>query len=294
MGNRITKALFFACAVSFLFPLRGFPQADVEAARKILSENKDSVIQVRLVTKWKVIYMGREMVNREQENEVTGVVLHPSGLTVVSRLAGNPMEMLSLFGMPGVSDSDETKFETSFGDIKLILPDGKELPAKVALQDQDLDLLFLRPEKTDISFQPLSVKKAPEPGLLDEVVTIGRLGNLLNRQLYVDLDRIASVIKKPRPYYVTNRSGMGVGNPVFNLSGATLGIQMFRRPAKGQVSGMQSLLSTGGFLTVVVPMEDIMATAAQALEAKEEAPAETGAETKETAPKEGEAKEPQK
>src|SRR4051812_48389278 len=80
------------------------------AGRALLSKYQDALVSVKLVLK---------AGNVESQAEIAGTVLSPTGLTVVSDFTSNPG---GLFG------DDPSRTETT--DVKLVLQDGKELPAK--------------------------------------------------------------------------------------------------------------------------------------------------------------------
>ena len=69
--------------------------------------------------------------------------------------------------------------ESELRGIKLRLPDGSEVPARVVLKDDDLDLAFVAPNeplsaaaKKQISVVKLEAAKAAE--VLDTIVELGR------------------------------------------------------------------------------------------------------------------------
>jgi hypothetical protein len=236
-----------------------------EAAQGILARNGESLVTVKLVTRHKAIYQGQERGAKEFKGEACGTVLDDSGLTVISLLVGNPMELLTSMN-PEITGG-EAKFESEFTDVKIILGNGAEVLGKVVLRDAELDLLFVKPEKPGTVFHPLKTNTAAEAHLLDEVIVTGRLGGSLNRELFMSVARIIAAVKKPRLYYLTSYAGKGIadnaGMPVFDLAGNALGLLLFKRPAPGEQLELGGLLGGSSILPILLPLSDILETARQ-------------------------------
>ena len=68
-------------------------------------------------------------------------------------------------------------------EVKILMPDGSEVDAKVAAKDPDLDLAFIRPEKpADVKLTAINTADSAKLSLLEEVIVLGRLGKELNRE----------------------------------------------------------------------------------------------------------------
>src|SRR5436305_1715037 len=115
--------------------------------REILKKHQTSVVTVQLVVKSKIGFGGAGGDARESKQEVTGTVIDPSGLTVVSLSSTDPTGVMQIlmgsFGGDG-EDSPKVKMESELSDVKLLCQDGAELPAEIVLRDKDLDLAFVR------------------------------------------------------------------------------------------------------------------------------------------------------
>ena len=85
------------------------------------------------------------MQSMDESVETVGTVIDPSGLTVLSLGALNPGAMMNKMMGGGGSGQERMEFGSEPSDVKLRLADGKELPARIVLRDEDLDLAFLRP-----------------------------------------------------------------------------------------------------------------------------------------------------
>ena len=246
-----------------------------EAGRCVLGQFQDAVVTVKLVVSYSVSYGGHDQ-QGETKTEAIGTVIAPSGLTVISLSTIDTSEIWKS-RMRSSSQAD-FKIEMEVKDAKIVLADGTEIPAEVALRDKDLDLAFLWPtEKPAKPLVAIDLAKAGKPQVLDQVICLNRLGKIANRIASVSIERVDALVERPRPFYVLGAGGSsGVGSPVFALSGEPLGIVLIRNaPTEGDVNvGSYFSASSGsyGFFPVVVPATDIIEDAKQALEAKKPAP----------------------
>lgn len=267
-----TKLLGAAVVLGIASTARGADAALKARARRLLEEHRDAVVTVKLVLSTRMIMMGREMNKRESKNEVTGTVIDPSGLTVTSNWAMDPMSAAMEAGAAMAGGEVQFKTETDVVDAKIVLADGTELPARVVLKDKDLDLAFVKPkEEPEEPLPHVSFSKAAvEPEILDDVILIGRLGRAVKRVNSLAVTQIAAIVKRPRKFYVCDiASGFThIGCPVFTADGETLGVLVMRQ-TPGGASGAVMML--GGMQPVVLTSEDLLDVAAQAAAAWPEA-----------------------
>lgn len=259
-----------------------------DAARAIVEANKDAVVTIKLVIENRYSMEGSGSDSEESIAEVTGTVLDPSGLTVVSLFTTDPTSASrNMMGM----DLEEMgfKIETEIKRADILAADGNEIPAEVVLRDKDLDLAFLRPkQKPEKPFAALGVAQAGTAGQLDPIVAISRLGRVANRAHGALLDRIEAVVEKPRTFYVPAGGGMNqssLGAPVFTLEGDLVGILVLRtiRASSSGMMGMMGMMGPGGgsdnAVMIVLPVSDVLEAAAQAPEHAPEQPQEQPEET---------------
>jgi hypothetical protein len=257
-------------------PLPAFADDAAEAGRRVLSKNQDAVVTVKLVVAYSVSYSGRDQ-QSESKTEAVGTVIDPSGLTVISLTAIDPSAMLKARMHNAQAD---LKIDSEVRDTKIVLSDGTEVAAEVALRDKDLDVVFLRPtDKPAKPFAAIDLTKAAKPQVLDQVICLNRLSKVANRAASVSIERVDALIERPRPFYVLGVGGSsGVGSPIFALSGASLGIMLIRNtPTDGEANLASMFSGPGGslgILPVIVPAADIVEDAKQAMEAKKPAPTE--------------------
>lgn len=153
--------------------------------------------------------------------------------------------------------------KSSLSDVKITLADGTEIDAKLVLKDPDLDLAFIMPQKTDDTelptFKYVPLDKNAKAEQLDAMIGLSRLDKSMNRECTVWMSRVAAVVTKPRTFYCGGAEG--VGTPAFTEDGKTLGISIIRIPKTGGKGAMQ------GVQPVILPAEDVMEVAEQAIQA---------------------------
>jgi hypothetical protein len=109
-------------------------------------------------------------------------------------------------------------------------------------------------EAKGVTFQAVDLKDSAPGGMLDEVVTISRTDEALNRVPSVARGQINTITKKPREFL--RASGEAGGCPTFLTSGKILGIGAGRH-----VTGKTSW-------SVIIPAADVREIAEQAKSAK--------------------------
>ena len=266
--------------MSLLASLASLSRADevADKGREIFKKNQRAVVTVQVVVKMKFSMPGTGGQANESKQDVTGTVVDPSGLTVLALSSCEPGDMLQSM-MAGMSDEDmKFKMETELSDVKLLLDDGTELPADIVLRDKDLDLAFVRPvTKPASAMMALDLSKSATAQVLDQVITLNRLGKAAGRAYAASVERISAVVQKPRLFYVpgSEMTSTTLGSPAFSLDGSVLGVFVMRSVSqKGGGMGMFNFRPQG-LTTIILPAADILKAARQAPEAK------TGDEKKE-------------
>jgi hypothetical protein len=268
------KNLGFAAALFLLSPAS---HADdlAEKGRAIFKKNQHSVVTVQIVVKSKFSVGGMGGQSNESRQDVTGTVVDPSGLTVLSLSATDPGQMMQSM-ISGMSDEDSKfKMETELSDLKILLEDGTEVPADVILRDKDKDLAFIRPKtKLATPLPALDLTKSAKAEVLDQVIALNRLGNAAGRAYAASVERISAVVERPRLFYVpeTSMTSTTLGAPAFTLEGKFLGVFVMRSLRGGGGGGgfgmltMQAQNLTG----IIVPADDILKAVKQVPAAAEE------------------------
>jgi S1-C subfamily serine protease len=245
-----------------------------EQGRQVLEQYKKSVVTINLVIKQQFSMSGFGSQDQESKEEVTGTVIDPSGLTVVALSTTDPTSMIqSMMEMSG-EDTQGFQMTSNVTDLKILMDDGSEIPGQIVLRDKDLDLAFIRPtEPLAEPIPSLDLANTGTPEILDPVFTITKLGRVAGREYAVSIERINSVVTRPRTYYIPGNdpTQTDLGSPTFTADGKIVGIFVMRT-VKGAGAGMMSMMRgmSDTSMAVIVPAGDIAEIAAQAPEKGEE------------------------
>ena len=249
--------------VSFAAALAGAAEpGQPEQARGVFEKNKDSVIWVTAVVKMEFSSStGRSLgPARENKVQVVGTVVDACGMTVVALSAIDPG--VPLTGRKANLPSGETitmAVKSSHSEVKLVLPDGTEVPARIVLTDPTLDLAFVSPEKADekATFKPVALDAA-DPKVLDPLICLGRMSKSLGQAPGAAMSEVASVVDSPRRFYIGGRTP---GSPCFTLDGKLVGVcAMYAVQLGGQ----------DGSMLVIVPTKDLQKGVKEAMAKKDE------------------------
>jgi hypothetical protein len=246
-----------------------------DKGRNIFKTNHLAVVTVQVVLKMSPSGGERSSTPRETKQDLTGTVIDPSGLTVLSLSSADPAELYRRL-------SDEYKIESQINDVKILLDDGTELPAEIVLRDKDLDLAFVRPKtKPSAPMTAVDLSKSAVADILEPVIALNRLNRAAGRAYSASVERIDAVIQKPRTFYIpeSGSSSASLGSPAFALDGNIVGIFVMRAVSAGETSGRNM---RENMTVILIPAQDILKGAKQAPEAKGEAgkPADKTAQTK--------------
>lgn len=240
---------------------------DVASARKSVDAARGAIVTVEAVAKLSSAGGGDDG-KREMNVEVNGTVIDPSGLTVLCLPDIDPSALLSqLMGAPAGD------FQAEVSNVRLLMDDGTEIPAKMVLRDKEQNLAFIRPETrpaTPMAF--VDLKNTGVPEILDDVIVLSRMGKVGNHALRARVDRVQSVIQKPRRRYVMGTIGMGseLGGTVMSTDGKCVGLMTLKATRAG--AGASQSAVAGNLAQVVVPCDDVLEVAAQAPEKAEATP----------------------
>jgi S1-C subfamily serine protease len=270
MAMRFAAGVVALAITALATPLRA--QDSRPAARDVVRKWQAAIVNVRIVLKMRMSMGGREMQASDDPVDTVGTVIDPSGLTVLSLGALNPGAMMSrIMGSSSSSGSGEPAVEITSEptDVKIRLPDGQELPARIVLRDEDLDLAFLRPtRKPEKPLVAVDLNQSAKPALLDQILVLTRLGRVGGWTAGASLHDIGAIIEKPRTFYVLAGSTSSMGTPAFLTNGKVVGLLTLRQIEAGRAS-MASMVggSEGlGMLPVILPAADVLEIAKQAPE----------------------------
>ena len=200
------------------------------AAREVVKKRGDAVVMVTATLKVRYNVGGREQTS-DQQAQANGTVLDASGLTVLSLSTLQPDDLMARSLSARVSPDTKVDVTTEPSEIKMHMADGREVPAKLVLRDQDLDLAFIRP--TQASSTPMTCVDAPtaKPSILDLLFVIQRTSEATGWTTAAAFGTVQLVIDKPQTYYqvaMPTVGGSGLGSPIFDPSGRFVGIILLR------------------------------------------------------------------
>jgi S1-C subfamily serine protease len=260
-----------AVLAAFVVAVPSGAQDDRAAAREIVKRWQAAIVNVRVVLKIRMSVGGREVQQMDESVETVGTVIDPAGLTVLSLGSLNPGAMMNKLMGSGGNPQERMEFGSEPTDVKLRLADGRELPARIVLRDEDLDLAFLRPlTKPETPLVAIDLANEGRPSLLDPVVILSRLGRVGGWAPSASLQTIGAIIERPRTFYVieTGGTGGGMGTPAFTSSGQIVGLLTMRSVQTGR-QGMFSMMGGTeglGLLPVILPAADVREISRQAPE----------------------------
>lgn len=241
------KSKLFGCALAMLFVMAttSAGAADLRATgRDLAAKVGPAVLRLNVVIK--VASTDEEREEREIPREINGTVIGADGLTVVQLSDIDPASMLRRI-------RSEVKLETTVKDLKMLMPDGKEVPMTVVSRDTDLDLGFLRPvKKPTTKFVAVDLANNAKPQLLDEVLVIARFGKIAQRRIGAMSGEIQGIVEKPRTFYIPSSelATGGYGVPIFDADGKTVGIVIMRALPGGDEAPMATIMPAADILEI--------------------------------------------
>lgn len=264
--RQFTRTAFLFVASLLLFssiPIQADEVSD--KGKSILEKNKSAVVTIQLVMKGKWEMKGYNQPATEMKQDITGFVIDSTGLTVTALVGTDPGQMYeSYYASSGAGE--KPKWQSELTDIKILSPDGTEIAAEVVLRDRDLDLAFLRPVKKPETPLPfIDLENAGEVQVLDEVISLNRLGAVSQRVYAASVERISAVVTKPKKFYIpgSEATTTRMGCPAFSLDGKLIGI-FVTRMSKGRSGGSATFSAGDNFASILLPAGDIRKVALQA------------------------------
>lgn len=229
-----------------------------EKALALSAANKDSVLFLSAVVEIEVSAEDTPAKKEERKLEMLGTVIGKDGLIVVSLSSLDVASTLDGRMVNGPKGPIKLSAKGTTKEVKILMPDGSEVEAKVVSKDTDLDLAFIRPEKPDdVKLTPVDTANTAPMTLLDDVIVLGRLGKDLNREPVVMTAEVVSLVSKPRTFGKIGSQSLGM--PVFNKDGKFVGIGINRFSPKGDSDNQSPTPSN-----VILPAADLLESASQA------------------------------
>lgn len=229
-----------------------------EKALALSAAHKDSVLYLSAVVEIEVTAGDNPARKEERKVEMIGTVIGADGLIVVPLSTFDVASSLDGRTVNGPQGPIKLSAKGTTKEVKILMPDGSEVAAKVVAKDPDLDLAFVRPEKPEeLKLTPVNTAENAPMQVMDDVIVLSRLGKDLNRQPVVFTNEVVALVTKPRTF--GKLGGQALGMPVFNSEGKFLGIGVNRSGPKDSGDSQGPSLAN-----VVLPAADLLESAAQA------------------------------
>lgn len=196
-------------------------EVNTAQAKKVIKDKAPAVIRVLGVIKRSASFQGKTQNIPEAKFDAVGLVINPEGMTLVSLTA------------IGARIGQGIELKSTYSNIRLRLTDGTEIPAKISLEDPELDVAFLKPEpvkdeklkaKVPKSYPHFKLESKSKVELLDTVISMTRLDGTLDYQPSVDVSRVQAIVKKPRNAFQCGRAPLG--GAILDMEGNLVGIAL--------------------------------------------------------------------
>jgi hypothetical protein len=215
------RAVVIGMLLTTVWPAWGAEGDQESTGRQLLATLAPALVRVTATVKEQSAASGVQRQARESSAEGIGTVIDPTGIVVVpsSDFARHmPAAVVRVDGKP-------IPFQTTteISNPIIHLADGTEVPARLAVEDTDLGLLYVVPTKADERrFASVSLPDGTAGAIsavqpLDEVFTLSRLGAVLGYEPLVRLTRITALPTRPRRGYTVAPKAEDEG-AVFDLT----------------------------------------------------------------------------
>ncbi len=253
------KTKLLAAAVLLAAPFTHAAEGPLkEKALAISSAHKDSVLYLSAVVEIELTAGENPVRKEERKVEIFGTVISADGLIVAPLSTLDIASTIDGRTVNGPQGPMKLSAKGTTKEVKILMPDGTEVPAKVAFKDPDLDLAFIRPEKTEgVKLTPINTAENAPMAVMDDVIILSRLGKDLNREPVVMTSEVISLVSKPRVF--AKLAAPSLGAPVFNKDGKFVGLGINRFSAKGESDNQGPAAAN-----MVLPAADLIEAAAQA------------------------------
>lgn len=247
-----------------------------DSAVRISQTHRDAVVWISVVAKTSMSVDGdapaqvkAQLAGQEREStvEATGTFIDEKGLLVTALARLDQSSMVDGKTVNTPAGPIRLKAESQIKEVKVIMPDGTEIPADLVLKDADLGLAFIQlrmgsDEAKGVKIHAVDLTQVSEGKLLDDCVALSRLDESFNREPSVITSEITGITTRPRTFYRVMTDSIGC--PVFLTNGKLLGLTVVRKPS-GEISDGKMSLSP-----VVLPAADLVRIAEQAKAAPKE------------------------
>ncbi|RIK61929.1 MAG: hypothetical protein DCC65_18270 [Planctomycetota bacterium] len=225
--RQVILALAAGLPIAFFAPSLADPGGDENAPtsyESLLNERAKALVTIKYVLK-----IEDEDGAEESEEELTGVMIDPTGIVMCSSASLAAPRLLDTLGI-----------RSSASRIKVIIGEkNEELDAKLVARDQELDLAWLRVKAASgRAFTAIDLTRSVNPRPGDRLLTIARLDKYFERAPVVHEGTLAGILHKPRDLYAIGSSMEGeAGLPVFSATGDLVGVFVMQMPDREDHEG---------------------------------------------------------
>ena len=262
----LAGGLFAGCVTP---PQGGGAAAQATQARQLVAQNQNAIVTVlgTLKVSMSVRNMGASEKN-EAPVEALGTVVDPSGVVIAGTLLLDPIGSL-MRGPVRIQRGDQTfelDMKSDLDNLRLLLADKTEVPARILLRDDDLGLFVLAAEpKKGVKapvFNAVSLAGEATPQLYTSYFVLGRANEMFQHAPLIGRAMPVNNLTKPRPCQTLLTSMMPVGMPVFASDGrlAGIGSLTIRKPDFENLESSQNARP----LPILLPVADVRELLARA------------------------------
>lgn len=208
--------------------------ADDEAAIDALFQDRaPAIVSVKFVLVM-TVSRGGENQKHEQNSEVRGVMIDPSGLVMLANdhFTVDPRMLTMIRRQGGTFEATPSSVKILFGN------EAKEHDAVIVARDSNLNIAFVQVldlEKREVACIDLS--KAAEAKIGAALLGITRMGRGFDCAPRFGRVLITGRVEKPRPMWAVASNFDGLGLPVFDASGGVVGVLASQEGSEGVDDG---------------------------------------------------------
>jgi len=212
---------------------RALPESEASAGRLIARRYADTIVDIRGSVFLKVTMSFQALPPREWKFDVSGTLIGASGLTATSLSAIDARAVFeSMRSNLSTSGQAIELVQTEFKNLRLLMGDGTEVPAKILWKDPVHDLVLIVPDRAEEgnrSYPFVDLRKAAESvSLLGNYYQLSRTGAQFQYALLVRESTVICIVERPERLLLTSTNALpdALGCPVFDQEGRVLGINL--------------------------------------------------------------------
>lgn len=272
--KNFTKLLLVALLTSGLFagcvtPPQGGGATQATQARRLVAQHQNAIVTVIGTLKISMTVRNTGMSEKnEAQVEAIGTIVAPSGIVIAGTLTLDPVGSM-MRGPLRIQQGGQTfelEMKSDLENLRFLLADKTEVPARVLLRDDDLGLFVLAADPKKGAQSPVFNAVPPigetKPQLYSSYFVLGRANDLFQRAMLIGRGVPVNTLTKPRTCHTFLTAMMPVGVPVFASDGqfAGFGGITFRKPDLENPGSSQNVRP----LPVLLPLADIRELLARA------------------------------